>query len=398
MECMNYINRMLEKNIQSTLARRKSILLLGPRQTGKTTLLSRLPCQLNLTFIRPEVRQRYERHPELLIGEVEALPKTKTGPRIVLVDEVQKVPSLMDVVQDLIDRQQALFVLTGSSARKLKRGTSVNLLPGRVIPLRLDPLTHTEMPQTSLKTHLLYGSLPGIVSEPVLENRQQDLDAYGVMYLEEEVRAEAIVRNLSAFGRFLEMAALDSGNMISFRKLSQELGIAHTTIASYYQVLEDCLLVERIDPLTRSKTRKKLIKSAKYLFFDLGVRRACAREGTQLTPERMGALFEQWTGLELIRLIRLASQKWHLRFWRDADGPEVDWVLDGQNQLIPIEVKWTPSPTLKDSRHIKLFMQEYPEARQGFVVCRTPRPIKLDQTITAIPWQQLDSIINPKNA
>src|SRR3989338_2958241 len=284
MECMQYISRILEKNIINLIKnKRKSILLLGPRQTGKTTLIARFKSDLFISLIRPDVRQRYEKNPELLVGEIESLDTHKKKCPLVILDEVQKVPVILDVVQDIIDNKKANFILTGSSARKLRRGSNVNLLPGRVLSLRLDPLTCSELKEIKLMDLLMYGSLPGIVALKDPRDREFELESYVVTYLEEEVRAESIVRNLGPFARFLELSASESGNIINLRKLSQEIGVSHTTIGAYYQILEDCLIAERIEPLTRSKTRKKLTKSEKYLFFDLGIRRVAAREGTRLS-------------------------------------------------------------------------------------------------------------------
>ena len=255
------------------MGRNRSVLLLGPRQTGKTPLIERLGGALSVSFARPDVRQRYEKNPALLAAEVEALRGAKSAVRpLVLLDEIQKVPEILDVVQDLIDRGRANFVLTGSSARKLRRGAHINLLPGRVAVFRLDPLTLAELAGCPLEERLRYGSLPGILLLPEAGDQETDLESYVTTYLEEEVRAEAIVRNLGSFARFLEYAASESGQVVNLRKLSQEIGVAHTTIGSYYQILEDCLIAERVEPLTQSKTRKKLTKSQKYLFFDLGGR------------------------------------------------------------------------------------------------------------------------------
>ncbi len=391
---MEFIPRRQEEKIRRALGRNKSVLLLGPRQTGKTTLIQRLNGDLAISLVRPDVRQRYEKNPSLLAGEVEALPRKGSSRRpLVLLDEVQKVPELLDVVQDLIDQGKANFVLTGSSARKLRRGSGVNLLPGRVVVLRLDSLTLTEMPKESLQSHLIFGSLPGILSVGDIRDRETDLESYVTTYLEEEVRAEAIVRNLGTFARFLEYAASESGQVVNLRKLSQEIGVAHTTIGSYYQILEDCLIAERVEPLTRSKTRKKLTKSQKYLFFDLGVRRVAAREGTRLSRETLGNLFEQWVGLELIRCARVSDRKVQIRFWRDPDGPEVDWVIEEQGHSIPVEVKWTESPSLKDIRHLETFLSEYPSARQGYLVCQVERRTALSDKIVAVPWRNVDALI-----
>lgn len=388
------ISRSVEIRMRRALERQKSVLLLGPRQTGKTTLVESLRPDLLLNFLRPEVRQRYERSPQMLGAEVEALAERMRGRRpLVVLDEVQRVPELVNSVQDLIDRRLARFVLTGSSARKLRRGPSVNLLPGRLLPLRLDPLSLSERVPPTLEEALLHGGLPGLVlaeDDPV---REEDLRAYTTMYLEEEVRAEALVRNLGTFSRFLQLAALESGNISHFRGISQELGVPHTTVAGYYEILEDCLIVERIEALSESRTRKKLTKSPRYLFFDLGVRRAAADEGRRLPPRVLGALFEQFVGLELLRATREFAVPRKLCFWRDPDGPEVDWIVVGDDCWMPVEVKWTDAPAERDARHLRIFLSEYPKAREGVVVCRTPRRFKIAPRITAVPWQEIHGLV-----
>lgn len=390
---MIYINRSIESVLAQSLARGKSVLLLGARQTGKTTLINRLPVALSISLIQPQVRQRYERNPALLQGEVEALAEQQPFPLIVI-DEVQKVPDLLDVVQDLIDRKIAKFVLSGSSARKLRMGSKINLLPGRVVVLRLDPLTVVELKETvpTLPDLLCYGTLPGILNVGLPQDKEIDLQAYVSTYLEEEVRAEALVRNVGIFSQFLKLAASESGEAVNFQKLSQEMGIARNTITAYYQILEDCLIAERIDPFTEGKTRRRLMKASKYIFFDLGVRRVCAEEGVQPPEKEWGKWFEQWVGLELVRLGRIASPSIKVHFWRDANGPEVDWVAVKENTLIPIEVKWTEAPNASDIKHLKLFKAEYENAPIAYVVCRTPLRSKLAEGIYAIPWQELDTV------
>jgi len=265
----------------------------------------------------------------------------------------------MDVIQDLIDRKIAQFLLTGSSARKLKRGDNVNLLPGRIIPLRMDTLTYDEMPSAKIKLNdlLIYGSLPQVLLSKTFDEKEELLDSYVSIYLEEEIRSEAIVRNLANFARFLELAASESGYAVNYSKLSQQIGVAHTTIADYYQILEDCLVVERIEPLTKSKTRHKLSKTQKYIFFDLGLRRFAAREGRRLPIKYMGHLFEQFVALELIKYSRFQKARIQIRYWRDPDGPEVDWVIDHPDKLIPIEVKYTDKPNVDDAKHLKTFFK-----------------------------------------
>jgi len=393
MEHMETIPRIMESRVRQALGRQKSVLLLGPRQTGKTTLVETLKPDLLLNFLRPEVRQRYERSPQLLGAEVEALAeRARRHKPLVVLDEVQRVPELVNVVQDLVDRRLARFVLTGSSARKLRRGKGVNLLPGRLLPLRLDPLSLAERVPATLEEALLYGSLPGIALAANDAAREEDLQAYTTLYLEEEVRAEALVRNLGTFSRFLQLAALESGNISHFRGISQELGVPHTTVAGYYEILEDCLIAERIEAVSESRTRKKLTKSPRYLFFDLGVRRAAADEGRRLPPRVLGSLFEQFVGLELLRATRQTVGGLRLRFWRDPDGPEVDWIVESEDRWLPVEVKWSDAPGERDTRHLQTFLSEYSKAREAVVVCRTPRRFKLAPKITAVPWQEISRL------
>ena len=393
MESMEYKERSLQDNIRHSLGRNKSVLLFGARQTGKTTLISRFDPDLSISFILPDVRQRYEKSPGLLKAEVESIHGRAKKRPLVILDEVQKVPAILDVVQDLIDRGRINFILTGSSARKLRRGAHTNLLPGRVTTLKLDPFSLSEFPAADLNERLIYGSLPGILSTDEKPDRETDLESYVTTYLEEEVRAEAVVRNLGNFARFLELAASESGSIVNLRKLSQEIGVAHTTIGAYYQILEDCLIAERVEPLTQSKTRKKLTKSEKFLFFDLGVRRVAAKEGTKLSRDTMGRIFEQFIGLELLRGAHTAHPACRIRFWRDPDGPEVDWIIDKNGNYTPVEVKLTDNPTSNDMRHLEVFLSEYRSAERGYLVCQVPRPAKLSGKISAIPWQSVKTLI-----
>lgn len=392
---MKYIHRLLEGRISHALERDKSVLLLGARQTGKTTLIHRFKHDLLISFVQPDIRQRYEKSPHLLKGEVGSMVSGKTARRpLIILDEVQKVPVILDVVQDLIDRKEANFILTGSSARKLRRGAEVNLLPGRVVAFRMDPFNLVEFPAKDLNERLFYGSLPGILAVGARDDKETDLEAYVTTYLEEEVRSEAAVRNLGDFARFLELAASESGGIINLRKLSQEIGVAHTTIGAYYQILVDCLIAERIEPLTQSKTRKKLTKSEKFLFFDLGVRRLAAHEGIRPPRDTVGALFEQFIGLELLRSAHIKSHGAKIRFWRDPDGPEVDWVVDKDGVYTPIEVKLTGNPAAGDIRHLEVFLSEYKTAKAGFLVCQVPRKVKMSEKVFALPWQSIDEVID----
>ncbi len=389
---MTLITRKIETRLKKALDRGKSVLLLGPRQTGKTTLVKSLNPDLYINLARPPTRQAYERDPGQLTREVEAMsPKLP----LIIIDEVQKVIPLLDAVQDLLDSKTAQFILTGSSARKLRREGDANLLPGRVVVLRMDPLLIDEMADESppIEDLLLFGSLPQIILEKSKENREEDLFSYVTTYLEEEIRSEALVRNISAFSNFLKFAALESGSIVNLHKLSQDIGVSSPTIREYYQILVDCLVAEKVEALSHSRTRKKLIKSPKFLIYDLGVRRLAAGEGLDVPDKYMGDLFEQWVGLELLRQIKTSPKKCSLLFWRDTTGAEVDWVVGKENRYVPVEVKWTKNPRTQDARHLKTFLEEYPNSSHGYVICRIPRAQKLAENITALPFQDLPLIL-----
>lgn len=391
---MDYISRKIEPLLQAAIDRGKSILLLGPRQVGKSTSIARLKPDKLISLARPALRQQYERDIESFSQEIESLAAIdKERPPLVAVDEVQKIPDLMDAIQDLIDRKIAQFILTGSSARKLRRGKHINWLPGRVISLHMDPLQLSELsPNSNLTELLLYGSLPGIIQETDNDNKEQDLESYVINYLEEEIRQEALVRHIGSFAQFLKLAAAESGRIINFNKLSQEIGVAQTSISNYYQILEDCLIAERVEPLTKSRVRRRLSKTPRYLLFDLGLRRLAAREGIRPSETTMGHLFEQFIGLELLRMIRLLPSRMELKFWRDLDGREVDWVVVGE-KMVPIEVKWTERPSTKDAKHLHQFLDDY-NLQKGYIVCRINENRKLDDRITALSWQNLGQVFD----
>ena len=181
--------------------------------------------------------------------------------------------------------------------------------------------------------------------------------------------------------------------ILNASKLSQEIGVASTTIAEYYQILEDCLVADRIDPICDRKTRRRLIKSPKYLIFDLGVRRIAANEGRRLSKNQFEDLFEQFVGLELIRVSQI-SEGFKVRYWRDSNGPEVDFIIESAKRYIPIEVKWSDKPNKHDARHLEIFMDEYSQAKKGYIICQTPLSYDLSSRVTAISWRDIQEIFD----
>jgi len=404
------LNRFAESQLREFILSGKSFLLLGPRQVGKTTLLNGLvqSVQPLLTYLlqEPATKIELERDQQLLIRQARAV----SGNLSIFVDEAQKVPDLLDAAQVLIDEGKASVFMTGSSARKLRR-KGVNLLPGRIRLSTLDPLMWGELgllvnasespisalamqninpPAQSLEDCLVYGNLPGLL--PLARaDAVAVLQAYARLYIEEEIRAEALSRAIGPFARFLELAALESGTSPNFTKLSKESGVSSPTIRQYYSVLEDTLIVERVDPYVKN-ARKRVLSSSRYYFFDTGVRNALAR--LPLTPELLqvekGRLFEHAVILELFRRIRLLKTNHNLYYWRTSSGAEVDCVLETHNELIPIEIKSAAQVSQRDLTGLRSFLADYGQkVKRAFVVTMGRQPEKMDDKITAIPWQFL---------
>lgn len=401
--------RNLSEHLSACIRKGQSALIFGPRQTGKTTLVkecvSVLPEVLLYPLQNPAIRIEMERDPSRFVAQITAHP----GTPLVFVDEAQKVPELFDGMQYLIDERKACFIITGSSARKLKR-KGANLLPGRVKAFRLDPLLWNEFGWVAGQTvgvppyaninrisgysfdqSMVYGSLPGIVAIAEDAERADLLRAYTHIYLEEEIRAEALSRKVGAFGRFLELAARESGTSPNLTKLSWESGVSVPTIKEFFSILEDTLVIEKVEPYLKH-ARKRILSTPRYYFFDMGVRNALARvplTGDLLNTEK-GRLFEHAVILEIIRRIRAAGLDHKVCYWRTGAGAEVDCIIDTGSSVIPIEIKAGSRVAPSDLRGLKNFLDTYPdEASQGYVIYNGRVPEKLTGQITAVPWQYL---------
>ncbi|MBM4145481.1 MAG: ATP-binding protein [Nitrospira sp.] len=402
--------RNMEKPILQVVSKGQSALILGPRQTGKTTLvkkcLSGLKNLMEYPLQNPEIRIEMERDPSAIIRQVQA----RIGkPPIIFMDEAQKVPEVFDSIQCLIDEKKGSFIITGSSARKLRR-KGVNLLPGRIRIYRLDPMQWNEfgwlkdsdggifripninsIKEYSFEKSLIFGALPGIVSLSDDRERADLLKAYTQTYLEEEIRAEALSRKIGHFGRFLELAARESGTNPNLTKLSLESGVSVPTIKEYYNILEDTLIVEKVEPYLKN-ARKRILTSPRYYFFDLGVRNALAR--IPLTESLInvdkGRLFEHAVILEIIRRIRAMNLDYKVNYWRTGAGAEVDCVIDTGSTVIPVEIKSGSKVTSSGLRGLSSFIDTYKErVKQAYVITDGRMPEKLTDKIMAIPWRFL---------
>ncbi len=413
---MKIIDRWVRSELKENFNKPFVHIIFGARQTGKTTLIQDIISNpaLSYNLADPEERTRLMTDPGSFKRECEALQEKNT-PHIVFVDEAQRVPDIFDAVQVLYDKNKTKwrFILCGSSARKLRKA-GTNLLPGRcmlhnmfplILPERptyqktetrnipLLPIPNIEkissfFPPADIEERLAFGELPGIVL--LNENdRGAILRSFTTAHLEEEIRKEALVEDWGAFVGFLRLAAAESGCMINFAAISQQIGLSQPTVKSYYQLLEDMFIGFRLPAYKRSP-RKNLLSTPRFFFTDVGICQAAGgvTPGRDIILSNPGRYFEQWVVSELWKRIQYIKEG-KLYYFCTKDGAEIDVILEINNTIIPIEVKWTTIPARKDARHLSRFIEETNNASHGYIVCRCPRPQKITNNVTALPWYHL---------
>ena len=329
----------------AVLLENKSHFLLGPRQTGKTTLIrNQLPEAVVYDLLDSSVFLALSQNPGRLAEEL--APATK----LVAIDEIQRLPELLNEVHRLIEQRGVRFLLTGSSARKLRRG-GVNLLGGRARTKYLHPLTWAELAEHfDLARAIEAGTLPSIYFS---DDAAADLDAYTGTYLQQEVVAEGATRNVPAFSRFLKVAALCNGTIVNFTNVSNDAQVPRTTVYEYFEILKDTLILFEL-PAWRRSTRRKPIASSKYYFFDVGV--VGALQGRQVRPgtPEFGAAFETWLMHERTAYSDYRSGE-PLRYWRSTSGFEVDFIIGDHTA---VEVKAKTNVSTKDLRSLCALAEE----------------------------------------
>ncbi len=299
--------------------------------------------------------------------------------KIIVIDEVQKIPALLDEVHRLIESQHSRFLLTGSSARKLKRGQA-NLLAGRAWTAQLFPLCWSEIPSFQLDRYLRYGGLPQVYAsdQPI-----EELDAYVQTYLKEEILAEGIIRKIPPFSRFLKSAALSNGQILNFTALGSDAQVSPSTVREYYAILEDTLVGFVLEPWRNSKKRKA-VQTAKFYFFDTGVTHTLA--GTQSLDRNSnlyGASFEQFIGMELRAYCSYRRRKEDITFWRtQQSGFEVDFLIGDHTA---VEVKTCKRLTPSDFRGL-VALREEGVFKKYYMASHDPIETH-HEGITALPWK-----------
>jgi predicted AAA+ superfamily ATPase len=370
-------------SLETTLAE-KSVFLFGPRQTGKSTYLrQRFPDALFIDLLDTRLQLALVREPSRLHEMVEAERRLRgTTQLLVVIDEIQKAPLLLDEVHRHIESHPGdRFVLTGSSARKLRRG-GVNLLAGRARRFRFSGIVHPERSSMNipLEEALQWGGLPRVL---LAQDKRGELRDYVDLYLREEIQAEGITRSLATFSRFLELAATTNTKQVAYRSLSNETGVSSQTISDYYQVLEDTLVGERLAPF-RKGAKRKPVATPKFFFFDIGVtHHLLGRFEIQPHTSEFGETLEHFVYTELNAYLAYRGDDMKLYFWRSQSNQEVDFVIElPDKRIYALEVKATASVARKHLQGL-VRMGEDPDFRFAgkFLVALEPMARLIDDIL-----------------
>jgi len=357
-------------------AKDDSVFLWGARQTGKSTLLKKLfPNCRYYDLLKGEQFERLNRRPELLRQEL----LTSQENDLIIIDEVQKIPQLLDEVHWLITNHKLRFILCGSSARKLKR-SGANLLGGRAVRNVLLPLVSSEIPDFDLSKAINNGMLP---RHYMAKNPGKRLQAYIGDYLQEEIRAEALTRNLSTFARFMEIAAISSGEMMNYNNIASECGVSAPTIKEYFSILEDTMVGYMI-PAYKKVIKRRVILAPRFYYFDIGITNHLLRRRNleQGSPE-YGKAFEQLVIQELYAYCTYNDIEPGLSYWRTSSGYEVDAILG--DAMLAVEIKSSREIHAHHLKGLKAFAEEYPDTRRVVVSNEYHRRITSGVEIFPLP-------------
>ena len=345
---------MLERIFQINKELDGSIFLFGGRQTGKTTILrQQFPNTTYFDLLDTNVRKRLQQRPVLLYETL----KDKPTATLVIIDEIPEVPELLNEVHRLIVERQLVFILCGSSARKLKR-KGHNTQGGRALPIYLYPLVSAEIPDFDIDRAVNYGTIP---PHYLARNPWRLLAAYIDVYLKEEIKEEALVRNLDAFQRFLEVAALTDGEIINNNNIAQECGVHATTVSSYFDILEDTLIGYRIPAYTKVMKRR-LVQAPRFYYFDVGVTNYLLHRKELIRGSAdYGHAFEHLVVQELVAYMHYRHCEEKLSYWRTYTGVEVDIIVG--DARIAIEIKSTEEVQNRHIKNLKAFAEEHPDSK-----------------------------------
>jgi len=378
---------MFDRIMKFSLPEQQSIFLWGARQTGKSSFLERYyPDSLYFDLLDMQLFLHYTQSPYLFREELLNQPQDKLQNPIII-DEFQKVPALLNEVHLLIEKHKLQFILCGSSARKLKT-QSTNLLGGRAWVYHFFPLVYPEIPNFDLLHALQYGLLPKhYLSSSKFIHKY--LQAYIEVYLTDEIRNEGLVRNLSGFSRFLEMAGLCNGEMINMSNISRDCHVSRNTVEGYFQILIDTMLGSFIYPYNKKIKRDLLVAIPKFYLFDVGIANYLAhREVLQLKGDIAGKSFEHYMLMEIMAYRGIQQKRFDICYWRTKTGLEVDFILG--DAKVAIEIKISEQVHAQDLHGLKAFCEEHTDTK-GIVVSQDllPRKLMLQNNISVdiLPWR-----------
>lgn len=385
-------SQLYKRSLKIDLPKRQSAFLWGARKTGKSTYLKqRFPNALYYDLLHSELALRFMKAPHEFREEILALDPLQVG-TLIIIDEVQKVPSLMNEIHWLIENTPFQFILCGSSARKLKR-IGANLLGGRAWKYSFFPLTYIEIDDFDLLRIFTHGTIP---SHYQAISIQKSLKAYIEDYLTFEIQAEGLVRNLPAFARFLESIRFSHGEMVNFSNIARECSIDPKTVKEYFQILVDTLLGYFIYPYRKKIKREIISDTPKFYLFDVGVANKILKQTvTDLKGIEAGRSLEHYIFLELIAYKHLNDRDFEISYWRTKTGIEVDFILGSANVII--EVKIMDHIHKNDLKGLYAFMEEH-RSSSNYLVSLVPRARKIESeygTIEILPLRTfLDRLWN----
>lgn len=376
-------NIKIPRSLSLKLPKGQSAFLWGPRKTGKTTYLrEKFPNSTRYDLLETDLFLPLSKEPFRLRQELLALEEKNELIQPIILDEIQKIPPLLDEVHWLIENRHFSFILCGSSARKLKQ-SHANMLGGRAWRFELHPLTSQELGEhLDLLKVLNRGLIPSHYLSPQYSREHK---AYVHDYLKEEIQQEGLVRNLPAFARFLDAVSFSNGELVNYSNIARDCGVDAKTVAEYHQILVDTLLGTFLEPFRKKRKRQIIFSTPKFFLFDVGIAGALSQRVLQTNRGiEFGRAFEHFIFMEILAYRAYSEKEAHFSFWRTIDQMEVDFIVDRGE--IAIEVKGTNHVGAQETKGLRAFVEEY-RPKKAMLVCQESRKRKLENGITILPWQ-----------
>lgn len=381
------MSKIVKRALQLPDITKNSVFIWGPRRTGKSYWLrENFPELPIIDLLKSDAFAEYSTRPALLRERLDKKGEQQSGPKMgktIIIDEVQKCPALLDEVHWLIENRGFNFILTGSSARKLRK-VHANLLGGRARRRELRPLCYSEIDEYDLERIAISGLLPPhfLSDEPI-----DELRSYIADYLKEEIAQEALVRDLPAFAEFLKIAAITSNELLNYTNVASEVGVSSKVVRGYFEILEDTLLGFRIQPWRKSKNRR-MVETEKFYLFDIGVANFLAKRRPILGSPEFGKTFEQIILMELLAYKSYRDPEMEITFWRTSNKQEVDFILD--DKRVAIEIKASSRVRSEDLKWLSILSEDGPIKRRLVVSMETEGRLVHDRegAVEILPWRE----------